>query len=193
MQKFFTPIKNYKPFVVYCLHSNDSYKYFFSKKDENKFKKLKENNSEISLDIIKHSMIPAILNWNWHGFKEWIKIDDFLKEFGNDFEKVKNRIILINNNDSNKNKLEDNNIDFSTLSKREKAKCILNILARTFDYILGNEYIIMKKGTLKRIAIYLNSMIDTTNEISKNFLKNLKTGNINTNSSKTNGKKKFYI
>ena len=187
--KFFTPIKNYKPFVVYCLHSNDSYKYFFSKKDENKFKKLKENNSEISLDIIKHSMIPAILNWNWHGFKEWIKIDDFLKEFGSDFEKVKNRIILINSNDSNKNKLDENNIDFNTLSKREKAKCILNILARVFDYILGNEYIIMKKGTLKRIAIYLNSMIDTTNEISKNFLKNLKNNNVNTNSSKTNGKK----
>ena len=28
--KFFNPIKNIKPFVVYCLHSNDSYKYFFS-------------------------------------------------------------------------------------------------------------------------------------------------------------------
>ena len=156
LKRLFNPIKNYKPFVVYCLHSNDSYKYFFPKKEEKNMKAINENNSEISLDIIKHSIIPAILNWNWHGFKEWIKIDDFLKEFGNDFEKVKNRIILINNNDSNKNKLEDNNIDFSTLSKREKAKCILNILARTFDYILGNEYIIMKKGTLKRISIYLN-------------------------------------
>ena len=184
--KFFNPIKNYKPFVVYCLHSNDSYKYFFSLKDE-KFKKLNEN-SQISLDIIRHSMIPGILNWNWHGFKEWIKIDDFLTEFGNDFEKVKNRIILINN-ENNQNKLEDNNIDFNNLSKKEKAKCVLNILARDFDYILGNEYIIMKKGTLKRIAIYLNSMIDTAEEISKNYFNKLKT--VNTTTSKNNTRKKL--
>ena len=185
LHKFFTPIKNYKPFVVYCLHSYDSYKYFFSKKDQ----KFKNNNLDISLNIIKHSMIPAILNWNWHGFKEWIKIDDFLKEFGNDFEKVKNRIILINNNDPNNNKLDDNNIDFSALSKKEKVQCMLNILARDFDYLLGNEYIIMKRGTLKRIVIYFNSMIDTADTISKNFIKNKKSSNITTAATKNNLKK----
>ena len=114
-KKFFNPIKNIKPFVVYCLHSSESYKYFFSQKDESKSKRINENNSEISLDIIKHSMIPAILNWNWHGYKEWIKIDDFLKEFENDFEKVKNRIILINDNNDKENKFDDNNLDFKNL------------------------------------------------------------------------------
>ena len=188
LKRLFNPIKNYKPFVVYCLHSNDSYKYFFPKKEEKNMKTINENNSEISLDIIKHSIIPAILNWNWHGFKEWIKIDDFLSEYGNDFEKVKNRIILINNNDQN-NPSEENNLDFANLSKKEKAKCMLNILARDFDYILGNEYIIMKKGTLKRIAIYLNSMIDTAEELSKNLIFKIKT--THTNSSKNNGKKKL--
>ncbi len=187
--KFFNPIKNIKPFVVYCLHSSDSYKYFFSQKDESKSKRINENNSEISLDIIKHSMIPAILNWNWHGYKEWIKIDDFLKEFENDFEKVKNRIILINDNNDKENKFDDNNLDFKNLSKKEKAKCILNILARDFDYILGNEYILMKLGTLKRIALYFNSMINTADEISKNALYKLKMSNTTTN--KNNARKKL--
>ena len=185
--KFFNPIKNIKPFVVYCLHSNNSYKYFFSQKKENKIKPSNENNFEISLDIIKHSMIPAILNWNWHGYKEWIKIDDFLNEYGNDFEKVKDRIMLVNNNIENKS--EENNIDFKKLTKKEKVKCILNILARDFDYILGNEYIIMKIGTLKRIASYLNSMNNTADEISKNFLFKLKT--VNTTTSKNNTRKKI--
>ena len=191
ISKFFNPIKNYKPFVVYCLHSNDSYKYFFSKKDENKFKKLNENNSEISLEIIKHSIIPAILNWNWHGFKEWIKIDDFLKEYANNFEKIKNRIVFINENTNIGNKYEDINIDFSKLTKNEKAKCILSILARDFDYILGSEYIFMKSGTLKRIAIYYNSMIDTAEEISKSYLYKGKI--INTSSNKNNARKKLNI
>jgi hypothetical protein len=188
--KFFNPIKNIKPFVVYCLHSNNSYKYFFSQKNENKVKQSNENNSQISLDIIKHSMIPAILNWNWHGYKEWIKIDDFLNEYGNDFEKVKDRIMLVNNNNNNiENKSEENNIDFKKLTKKEKVKCILNILAREFDYILGNEYIIMKIGTLKRIALYLNSMNSTADEISKNFLFKLKT--VNTTTNKNNARKKI--
>jgi hypothetical protein len=55
LQKLFTPIKNYKPFVIYCLHSNDSYKYFFSKKDE-KFKKFNDN-SEISLNFFSSLVI----------------------------------------------------------------------------------------------------------------------------------------
>ena len=187
-----------KPFVVYCLHSNDSYKYFFSKKDENKFKNINDNNSEVPIDLIKHSMIPAILNWNWYGFKEWIKIDDFLKAFENDFEKIKNRIIIINSNDNkNKIKFEENNLDFTNLSKIEKAKCILNILARDMDYILGSEYIIMKTGSLKRIAIYFNSMVDTIDEIGKNLLYKLKSAKTinNTTSSKNNEVRKnnkFY-
>ena len=198
LYKFFNPIKNLKPFVVYCLHSNDSYKYFFSKKDENKFKNINDNNSEVPIDLIKHSMIPAILNWNWYGFKEWIKIDDFLKAFENDFEKIKNRIIIINSNDNkNKIKFEENNLDFTNLSKIEKAKCILNILARDMDYILGSEYIIMKTGSLKRIAIYFNSMVDTIDEIGKNLLYKLKSAKTinNTTSSKNNEVRKnikFY-
>ena len=193
LNKFFNPIKNYKPFVVFCLHSNDSYKYFFSKKDDKKLKIINDNDSEVPLDIIKHSMIPAILNWNWFGFKEWIKIDDFLKEFENDFERIKNRIIFINNNDNNsKIKLDDYNLDFNNLSKVEKAKCLLNILSRDMDYILGSEYIIMKTGSLKRIALYFNSMIDTIDEISKKILfklKKEKTMNNTTSNQNNSGKK----
>ena len=180
LQKFFKPIKNYKPFVIYCLHSNDSYKYFFPKKDKKHF------NSEISLDIIKHSMIPPILNWNWYGFKEWIKIDDFINEYGSDFEKVKNRIILINNSDPNKHKFDENYLDYNSLCNRDKTKCILNILARDFDYILGDDYIIMKSGTLKRISIYLNSMIDTSEKMSKNLIDKIKKNNDSNNTNDNN-------
>ena len=187
LQKFFKPIKNYKPFVIYCLHSSDSYKYFFPKKDKKHF------NSEISLDIIKHSMIPPILNWNWHGFKEWIKVDDFINEYGSDFEKVKNRIILINNSDPNKNKFDENNLDYNSLCNRDKAKCILNILARDFDYILGNDYIIMKSGTLKRISIYLNSMIDTSEKMSKNLIDKIKKSNENNNTNDNNNSNDVQI
>jgi hypothetical protein len=129
LEKFFTPIKNYKPFVVYCLHSNDSHKYFFCTGDEKgKLSNKNDNNSDMYINIVKHSMIPAILNWNWYGFKEWIKLDDFIQEYANDFESVKNRIIYINNYQNvSKNKQEEN-IDFKKLEKKEKAKCILEVL-----------------------------------------------------------------
>ena len=98
-------------------------------------------------------------------------------------------MLLVNDNNNIENKSEENNIDFKKLSKKEKVRCILNILARDFDYILGNEYILMKIGTLKRIALYLNSMISTADEISKNFLFKLKTSN--TTTSKNNARRKI--
>ena len=189
LEQFFTPIKNYKPFVVYCLHSNDSHKYFFSTKDDNdKLTNINENN-DMYINIVKHSMIPVILNWNWYGFKEWIKIDHFLKEFETTFENVKNRIIFLNNANAGKEKIEDNNIDFKKLSKKDKAKCILEVLSKPNDYIIGDEYILMKYGSLKKITTFLNSMIDTAEELSKNFIYKLTMTNNVTNSRHTNKKK----
>ena len=179
LQKFFTPIKNYKPFVVYCLHSNDSHKYFFCNRDDNtRSANINENNSEMYIKIVKQSLIPVILNWNWYGYKEWIKIDDFLKEYATPFESVKNRIQYINNMNNNA-KPEENTVDFKKLEKKDKAKCILEVLSRENDYIIGEEYILMKPGTLKRITIFLNSMIDTAEELSKNLTKTLITSNNN--------------
>ena len=188
LQQFFAPIKNYKPFVVYCLHSNDSHKYFFATSDDNdKMTNINENN-DMYINIVKHSMIPAILNWNWYGFKEWIKLDDFLKEYEITFENVKNRIMYINNANSDKEKNEDNNIDFKKLSKKDKAKCILEVLSKPNDYVIGEVYILLKYGSLKKITTFLNSMIDTAEELSKNFRNKLSSSKI-TNSRYGNTKK----
>ena len=191
LQKFFSPIKDYKPFVVYCLHSNDSHKYFFSAQDDkNKLSNINDNNSDMYINIIKHSMIPPILNWNWYGFKEWIKFDDFIKEFGNDFEAVKNRIIYINNNLQTSKEKQEENIDFKKLEKKDKAKCILEVLSRPNDYVIGDEYILMKLGTLKKITLFLNSMIDTAEELSKNLVSKLNTNSNSINNSRINNNSK---
>ena len=179
LQKFFSPIKDYKPFVVYCLHSNDSHKYFFCNRDDNtKVSNINENNSDMYIRIVKQSLIPVILNWNWYGYKEWIKIDDFIKEYAISFESVKNRIMYINILNNN-TKSEDNPVDFKKLEKKDKVKCILEVLARENDYVIGEEYILMKPGTLKRISIFLNSMIDTAEELSKNLSNRLNSSNNN--------------
>ena len=179
LQKFFSPIKDYKPFVVYCLHSNDSHKYFFCNRDDNtKVSNINENNSDMYIRIVKQSLIPVILNWNWYGYKEWIKIDDFIKEYAISFESVKNRIMYINSL-NNSTKSEDNPVDFKKLEKKDKVKCILEVLARENDYVIGEEYILMKPGTLKRISIFLNSMIDTAEELSKNLSNRLNSSNNN--------------
>ena len=123
LQKFFTPIKNYKPFVVYCLHSYDSHKYFFyAQDDNNKILNINEKDSDMYINIVKHSMIPVILNWNWYGYKEWIKINDFIKQFGKTFENVKNRIVYINKFNSTKDNTNENNVDFTKLDNKDKAK-----------------------------------------------------------------------
>ena len=191
LQKFFTPIKNYKPFVVYCLHSYDSHKYFFyAQDDNNKILNINEKDSEMYINIVKHSMIPVILNWNWYGYKEWIKINDFIKQFGKTFENVKNRIVYINKFNSTKDNTNENNVDFTKLDNKDKAKCILEVLSKPNDYIIGDEYILMKHGTLKKITMFLNSMIDTAEELSKNLIKTI---NSNNNSSRMSFTKKNNI
>ena len=189
--KIFQPIQNIKPFIVFCFHSNNSYKIFFKdkenkdnneNKDDKKIEKsnkknIKNNNlnisfkeeeipKDITLNMIKNSFIFPVLFWNWYGFKEWILIDEFIQQFSIDFEKVKNRIIQINNLDPDRKKFESNIIlEFNQLPKEEVAKCTLSILSREGDYIIGKEYILMKQGTLERMRLYLNGMIDTAKDM----------------------------
>ena len=191
LQKFFTPIKDYKPFVVYCLHSNDSHKYFFCTEDEKcKLSNIKDNNSDMYINIVKHSMIPVILNWNWYGFKEWIKLDDFIKEYAKDFEAVKNRIIYINKIQKTSKGKREANIDFKKLEKKDKAKCILEVLSKPNDFVIGDEYIIMKLGTLKKITKFLNSMIDTAEELAKNLSSKITSNSNSINNSRYLNSKK---
>ena len=204
--KIFEPIHDIKPFIVFCFHSNNSYKIFFKDRDkqnketmnEKDIKKTVSNESnininkkvknlnlfalakegeiprELTLDMLKNSFIFPILFWNWYGYKEWITIDEYINEYSIDFEKVKNRIIQINNMDPTRKKFESNiNIDFTQLPKEEVAKCTLSILSREGDFLIGKNYILMKQGTLKRMRLYLNRMIDTASKMNQNLKEKL--------------------
>jgi len=194
--KIFEPIKDIKPFIVFCFHSNNSFKIFFKDRDKdekeilqkkneikqsinnlnknkaktsviNLNKSLEEIPKNLTLDMIKNSFIFPVLFWNWYGFKEWIHIDELIREYSVDFEKVKNRIIKINNLDPERKKFEPNIIlNFNKLPKEEIAKCTLCVLSKEGDFIIGKEYILMKQGTLQRMRLYLNSMIDTAENMS---------------------------
>ena len=200
--KIFEPIKDIKPFNIFIFHSYSSYQIFnkdktdienlnheynnnfFSDSNINNIKsKIFKNNSieienlpkELTLNIIKRSFMIPILFWNWQGYKEWISIDEFIKDYSYDFEQIKDRIIQINNTDPDKKKfISDISINFNDLPKEEIVKCTLGVLSKETDYIIGNEYIIMKTGTLKRMRIYLNSMIDTAEKMNNNLKEKIK-------------------
>ena len=193
LRTLFDPIKNLKPFVVYCIHSNNSYKIFFNSKKnkvvrknssnenlKNKIENFDEIPCEETLGMIKNSLAFPILNWDWYGYQEWMEIDQIVKEYCNDFEKVKDKIILVHNSDENKEKFKD--ISFKNLENKNKVSYTMSILSRESDYIIGKKYVIMKKGTLMRMRNYLNSMITTIEELNAKTIKSNKS-NLNTNNS----------
>ena len=185
--KIFTPIKDIKPFNIFYLHSDISYQIFNKDKDNKENLNIEENNDianikykngneienipkELTLKMIKNSFMIPILFWNWQGYKEWISINEFIKEYSYDFEKIKDRIIQINNSDPERKKFDSEiTINFNDLPKEEVAKCTLGVLSKETDYIIGKEYILMKTGNLKRMRMYLNSMIDTAEKMSNNL------------------------
>ena len=157
LQKFFKPIKSLKPFVIYCFHSRNSYKLAFAENDINM------NNIIQVVKEIKNGLVYPILLWKWYGFKEWISVDNFVNEFSKDFEKIKNRILMTNNLNPSKKKFTDNLlIKFNTFQNNKSiAKFILESLISDGFYLLGDKYIFLKSGTLKKIRKILNSMIET--------------------------------
>ena len=202
--KIFKPIKDIKPFNILYLHSYNSYKIFFKNNDiekqddpniEKTNKNLKDpkrnnnkniNNSyeeenipkDITLNILKNSFIIPILYWNWQGYKEWISIDEFIKEYSYDFEKIKDRIIQINNTDPDRIKFDSNKlINFNDLPKEEVVKCTLGVLSKESEYLIGKEYILMKTGTLQRMRFYLNNMIDSAEKMNIDLKEKIRKSN----------------
>ena len=104
----FSPIENLSPFVVYCLHSNKSYKIFF-----NNDKKIKNNPEEknwlipknLTKEMLEKSLCIPVLYWEWYGYHEWINMETFVKEFGESYRnaeikaklKLKRKELLNNN------------------------------------------------------------------------------------------------
>ena len=77
------------------------------------------------MSIIKNSLAFPILNWDWYGYKEWMEIDQMVKEYCNDFEKVKDKIVLVHNSNENKEKFKD--IPFKNLDNKNKHITIIYI------------------------------------------------------------------
>ena len=146
-------------------YSENDYKIFFNNKNN------QEKTIKIELDSLKNSLILPSLKWENFGFKEWMLKDSFINEFCFDFEKLKDQILYLKNEEK---KIEN----FKNLDKNNIIKITLNVLCKENDYKIGNNFIIMKKGLLKKIRNYLNSMIINVEELNKKI--SIKPSNKNT-------------
>ena len=155
LQTLFKPLEGLSPFVIYCLHSNNSRKLFFgngedNSSDENKWvipHKLTE-------DMLKNSLCIPVLNWHWFGYHEWIDIDAFLSEFEDDYQKIeqkqkeKERQNLEKLGDVPENNQNQNDINFKEMKPYDKANIILNNILLGRDCAIGKNKILFKSGTL---------------------------------------------
>ena len=151
---FFDKIENISPFLIYIFHSENK---IISNNNKNIEKKIKIEN-----ESLKNSLILPILKWDFFGFKEWMLKDSFINEFCYDFEKLKDRILYLKNEEK-----KIDNFSFKNLDKNNVIKFTLNVFFKENDYKIGNNFIIMKKGLLKKIRNYLNSMIINIEELNK--------------------------
>ena len=178
LQSLFKPIEGLTPFVIYCLHSNNSRKLFFGNDGIESFttgkwvipKKLTE-------DMLKNSLCIPVLYWHWFGYHEWIDIDAFLSEFENDYLKVeekqkeKERLNLekLGNPEEiaemNQNK---NDIDFKEMKPYEKANTILNNILLGRDCVIGKNKILFKSGALLNLRKKFDKLLGYNDKNKKN-------------------------
>ena len=159
LQSLFKPIENLSPFVIYCLHSNNSRKLFFGTDEEY----LTEDGGKwvipkkLTEDMLKNSLCIPVLYWHWFGYHEWIDIDAFLSEFEDDYGKIEEKQKLKEKQNLEKlgnpedlvaanNKREE--VNFKELKPYEKANIILNNILLGRDCVIGKNKILFKSGTL---------------------------------------------
>jgi len=188
LTELFKPIEGLTPFIIYCLHSNNSLKTFFGNEPKLNLVEIDQKtpngtkgvylinknmfvpNAETS-ELLGNSLIFPIIYWEWFGFHEWIEIESFLKEFRRDFETVKERIFKNRFKNLHKkvpDSLED--IDLKCLNPMEVVTYILNVLCTPKQYVIGNQHILLKKGTLKKIREVVNNMVNMNSAESNNLL-----------------------
>ena len=104
--------------------------------------------------VLKNSLLYSILNWKWFGFTEWFEINEFLKIYYNDFELAKQKLLSNSKkNDSIKN------VDISEFTQIEKVNFMLSIFLPQNYYIIGKQFILFKKDSLKLIDKNLKSLV----------------------------------
>ena len=193
LKYLFCGIENIEPFMVYCILYDE----------------IIDGNNDYKVNIFneKRSIIKTCLNWNWYGYEEWISFDLFLAEFLQDFVDIKNHYLYhkdnthskinlnskresksiskVSNNDKSLNnsfngkKINGTN-EKEKKNMKDKIEEIISVFNLSRECIIGNYFIVMKKGTfnlLKRIEktliININSRYDNDIMIDIEKIKNL--------------------
>ena len=181
LQSLFKPIEGLSPFVIYCLHSNNSHKLFFGN-DNDEYMSEGEQNwvipKKLTQDMLKNSLCIPILYWHWFGYHEWIDIDVFLTEFEEDYIKIieikkqkqkekelGNDMSIKDNNNINDNKDEIN--EFTNKRPYEKANIILNDILLGRDCAIGKTTILSKSGTIRNLRNKFDKLLGYNNNISE--------------------------
>jgi len=125
-------LENLSPFVIYCLHSNNSLKLFFNNSGNNNNNNnlnlaLKNNNSGLYLngivnfsnkynfeaadfeiplkntyEILRNSLAIPVLYWEWFGFQEWVDVEIFVSQISEKFMKMQSSIYKYSKKDTYK-------------------------------------------------------------------------------------------
>ena len=190
--KLFSPIEYLSPFVIYCLHSNNSYNIFFGNENNKSIDKNWSIPRNLTINMLKKSLCIPVLHWEWFGYQEWIKLESFIKIFEKDFEnagkKLRNKSNYKDKSDNRNKKINSkNNInnneedEYKKMNTFEKVNYILSSLFLTRDTIIGKNIIVMKKGTFMKIKKKLEKLneepkINDTNslEVNSKNIKNIK-------------------
>ena len=194
LKYLFCGIENIEPFIVNCV----TYDEIIDGNDNYKFNIFNE----------KRNIIKNVLNWAWYGYEEWITFENFLDEFLQDFIEIKSHYLYhkdisrsklnfnnskrdlnaskISNNDKNNNNNTQSGKRSSRLNTneknnmKEKIEEIISVFNLNNECLIGNSFMIMKKGTfnlLKRIEktllINMNSTYDADIMIDIDKIKNL--------------------
>ena len=167
LQDLFSPIEGLSPFVIYCLHSNNSRKLFFGNNDDS------ISNEErwvipkkLTEDMLKNSLCIPVLYWHWFGYHEWMDIDAFLDEFEEDYQKVEEK--QKEKEQQNKEKYgnpegmqEENQseLNFKDMKPYDKANIILNNILLGRDCVIGKNKILFKTGTILNLRKKLDKLL----------------------------------
>ena len=174
LQSLFKPIEGLSPFVIYCLHSNNSRKLFFGSENDEYMTENEKNwviPKKLTQDMLKNSLCIPVLYWHWFGYHEWIDIDVFLSEFEDDYVKIlekqkeKEKEKQGEKNDNNNmtiqddnNKKEDNK-EFKDMKPYEKTNIILNDILLGRDCVIGKNTILFKSGTIIKLRNKFNKLL----------------------------------
>ena len=163
---FFTPIEGLSPFIIYCLHSNNSRKLFFGNDNYINDQKWVIPN-KLTEEMLKNSLCIPVLYWQWFGYHEWIDIETFLLEFEEEYLMMEERK-RVKMKPKGKNEVEEvSDKNFKDLSNYEKVDKIINSFELGKDCIIGKTKILFKSGGLLNLRKKFDKIMDTLTKSSK--------------------------